>query len=250
MTAIESILWPGMKALASKSQLGGVLARKRGYHNSRDHLPSTDYSVQFAADKRGPANEGSAIDWTFPDAQRGDYTTIKKFSKRLMAAGKAGDPRTRYFREFFGNTDDDREVEGWDFTKNRSSTSDDSHLWHIHLSVHREFINSAEAMEAGLSILAGESLADYEQGQKRTVSMVEISGKLPELRKGDKDPVDAGGTYWVRRAQRQLEVEADGDYGSGTAAAVKNMMAADDTRTSGDGSKIGLPEWRRLYGIW
>lgn len=250
MTAIESVLWMGMHRLEPKSRLGGILARKRGYHNSRDHLPSTDYSVQFATDKRGPSDEGSAIDWTFPDAQAGDYKTIKKYSKRLMAAGKAADPRTQYFREFFGNTDDDREVEGWDFAKERASTSDTSHLWHIHLSVHREFINNVAAMEAGLSILSGESLAAYEARSKRKVTMVDISGKLPALQHGDNDPVTANGTYWIKRAQRQLQVADDGEYGDATAAAIKKMMADDDARTSTDGRKIGLAEWKRLFGIW
>jgi hypothetical protein len=250
VTAIESVLWPGMKRLEPTSKLGGVLARKPGYHNSRDHLPPDDYSVRFPADKLGPADEGSAIDWTFPDAQRGDYSTIKVYSRHLLNAGKNRDPRTQYFREFFGNADDDREVEGWDFTKGQPSTSDTSHLWHIHLSVHRKWINSVEAMRAMLSILGGEPLALYEQRQKRTVVMVDISGRLPALQYGDKDPVNASGTSWIKRAQRQLEVGVDGWYASETALAVKNMMAADDDRTSTDGRKIGLPEWRRLYGIW
>jgi hypothetical protein len=52
---------------------------------------TTDYSInEFSVDREGPADEPAAIDWTFPDAQGGDYLTISKYSKRLLAAGKAG----------------------------------------------------------------------------------------------------------------------------------------------------------------
>lgn len=154
--AIETILWPGLHALEPHTQLGGILARKPGYHNSRDHLPNTDYSVrEFLEDRYGPVNLGSAIDWTFPDAQAGNYATINKYSNRLMNAGKLFDPRTAVMREFFGNTDTDHTVEGWDFSKRVPTSSDSSHLWHIHISIHRKYINDGAAMKAILDILAG-----------------------------------------------------------------------------------------------
>lgn len=85
---------------------------------------------------------------------------------------------------------------------------------------------------------------------KRKVTMVKIEGNLPELQHGDTDPVDASGTSWIRRAQRALQVTADGEYGNETAAALEKVMATDPNRSSANGRKIGLAEWRRLYGIW
>jgi hypothetical protein len=64
-------------------------------------------------------------------------------------------------REFYGNTDSDREVEGWDYARGRSASSDDSHLWHIHISVHRKYVADKKAMRAILSILKGESTAQW-----------------------------------------------------------------------------------------
>jgi hypothetical protein len=72
-----------------------------------------------------------------------------------LEAGQAKDQRTAYMRESFGNTDSDDEVEGWDFSKHRTSTSTRSHLWHIHISAHRKYIEDKAAMGAILSILTG-----------------------------------------------------------------------------------------------
>lgn len=252
MSAIASVLWPGMKALEATSQLGGILARKRGYHNSRDHLPmpgyTTDYSILLAADKEGPDDLGSAIDWTFPEAHNGDYSRISKYSKRLYAAGKANDPRTVYMREFFGNTDGDTEVEGWDFTKNQPASSDKSHLWHIHISIHRKWINSVVAMKAILSILSGESLGAWNE-RMAPPQMEAISGALPVLRFGMSDPIDASMWGHVGRAQKLLDVTpADGDYGPITQAAVKEYNAVRMKRTV-DGKTIDVATWRHLIGL-
>lgn len=88
----------------------------------------------------------------------------------------------------------------------------------------------------------------------RTPAMATISGELPVQVQGDEDQPNA--TQWIKRAQAELNylvgagLDLDGDYGPATAAAVKDLMSEDSTRSSTNGSKIGIPEWRRLYGIW
>lgn len=245
-SAIEDVLWPGFKLIEPSARLGGTLARKPGYHNSRDHLPSTDYSVaQFAIDRQGPADEASAIDLTFPDAQAGDYKTISKYSKRLYAV-RGGDPRTVYMREFFGQIDNDTQVEGWDYSKNRASSSDSSHLWHIHISVHRKYIESAFAMRAILSILKGQTLAQWNEENARLVTFEHFTAELPQLWRLDEDPVmqDLGNAY-VARAQRLLEVPDDGIYGIQTVT-----KAADYGLNGKTGTTIDTDFWRNLIGMW
>jgi hypothetical protein len=154
----------GFIALAPKDlELGGIYADKPGYHNKRVDLPSNDYSVaEFAIDRQGPSGNASAVDITSKSAQNGDYGIINKYSKRLLAAGETKDPRTTGWREFFGQTDADGGVEGWDFAKNHSSTSSDtSHNWHIHLSEHRGYTTSKDNKDALLSVLRGETLDAY-----------------------------------------------------------------------------------------
>jgi hypothetical protein len=138
------------------SMFGGTYARKPGYHNTRAALPSSDYSVQLPADKRGRPDVSSALDWTFPDAQRGDYVTIAKYSARLLRSGQdPHDTRLDGWREFYGQADRDSYVEGWDFQRGQPATSDKSHLWHIHFSELRENTESYANKQLLLDVLDG-----------------------------------------------------------------------------------------------
>jgi hypothetical protein len=156
------------KAIGDDLLLGGIYADKRGYHNRRDNLPSSDYSVKLAADKRGPADKASAIDLTFKTAQKSDFRNIAKYSNRLYVGMKnrdsrlffRGDMKRPVIREFFGNIDLDRDVEGWTFSNSKTgkagpASSDSSHLWHIHISFHREFCDNWEAASGVLDVLLG-----------------------------------------------------------------------------------------------
>lgn len=145
--------------LVPGSKNGGTFANKPGYHNRRDYLPPNDYSRVLPLDKKGPADKAAAFDWTFPEAQRGNFTKIAVFSARLLRSGRdPKDERGNYLREFYGNADRDYDVEGWDFQRVGAATSDSSHLWHIHFSFMRAYLNEPKAFDAVLSILKGESL--------------------------------------------------------------------------------------------
>lgn len=161
MSAIADVLWPGCKAeVGDDLVFAGIYANKSGYHNTRNnHLKNrpNDYSIQLDIDRQGPGDQGAAIDMTFKSAQRGDYRNIAKYSQRLYQAGAAKDPRTYPMREFYGNTDGDTEVEGWSYYRGRPGSSDSSHLWHIHISIHRKYINDEAAMRSILEIFTGES---------------------------------------------------------------------------------------------
>jgi hypothetical protein len=178
--------WLGFQALEPSVLLGGIYANKPGYHNYRNALPKSDYSVQLALDKQGPGDMAAAIDLTFPDAQSGRYATIIKYADRLLASGHdPADPRGDYLREFYGQADTDQQVEGWDFQFLVPVTSDSSHLWHIHLSFLRAYLNDPAAFAAVLSILRGQTLAQWHGGD---VAM----GEFLVLTDG---PVP-GGTYY------------------------------------------------------
>lgn len=156
-------LWQQLQALEPSSKLGGVFAAKPGYHNTRGNLPSYDYSVcDDPPDQDGPPDKAAAIDWTFPDAQGGDYDRIARYTVRLLdSAQDPDDPRLNGWREFYGNADDDSYVEGWDIRYGCAATSDSSHLWHIHLSECRDQTTSQKNKEALLSVLKGESVSQW-----------------------------------------------------------------------------------------
>jgi hypothetical protein len=140
---------------------GGIYANKSGYHNTRaNHLKSrpNDYSIQAALDKQGPADKAAALDITFKDAQKSDFKTIRVYTKRLIDAMKKKDSRLYYkgeavVRECFGNADNDREVEGWSLYRGYAVSSDSSHLWHLHISFHRKFVNNWDAVKGVLDVL-------------------------------------------------------------------------------------------------
>ena len=156
-------LWTQLQAMEPDTQLGGIYANKPGYHNCRQNLPSYDYSVcDQPPDGGGPANKAGAIDWTFPEAHGGNYTRISTYTKRLLASAQdLDDPRLNGWREFYGQSDADSHVEGWDCRYGYAVTSDSSHLWHIHISENRDMSTSKANKEALLSVLRGETLADW-----------------------------------------------------------------------------------------
>lgn len=218
-------LWEQMHALEPKSKLGGIYALKPGYHSSRRDNQKNwpgNYSIVDAEDRGGPSDKAAAIDWTFPDAQAGNYATITKYSDRLMASGQdPTDHRLDGWREFYGQCDSDLGVEGYDFRYNGTRTSDPSHLWHIHLSCDRDKVTSRDNMDRLLSVLRGEP---------------NMSELFPVF--GDKGE-------GVKRVQYQLADlgfyagAKDGIYGTSTATAVKKFRASHlEADQVGDGKKV------------
>lgn len=152
-----------MVALHAGTRDGGIFAVKPGYHNTRKGNKPSNYSVaEFVADRRGPADKAAGYDWTFTDAQAGRYININIYSQRLMRSGQdRNDPRLNGWREFYGQTDADNQVEGWDFQKYSPTSSDPSHLWHLHLSEMREYVGDYDNKKKMLSVLKGETYAQY-----------------------------------------------------------------------------------------
>jgi hypothetical protein len=117
----------------------GDLRHQRGYHRSRAFIENSPYctnrtySVGAAVNQGGDDNWLSAIDMTLPKAE------LLAVCRRLDAAARAG--RIEQVTEWYGNTNDDARVDGWDNISNVVSTSDSSHLWHVHLSLARSKAN-------------------------------------------------------------------------------------------------------------
>lgn len=123
--------------------------RDGGYHISREDQPATNYSVVLPEDKGGSSAWASAVDMSMRPEQMALVTG------RLLASAKdVTDSRLNYCREFYG-TLNGRDVVGWDTYYGTPATSDDSHLWHVHISFLRKFANDPAAMAAVLSVITG-----------------------------------------------------------------------------------------------
>ena len=117
----------------------GDTAHRSGYHRSRAWVLGSsfsangtgDYSVRYAPDKTGGDD-----DWVCAlDITPGSVERMIAASKRLDTALRAEMLPT--VREFYGNINGDKIVDGWDNLLDRAVTSDSSHLWHIHISFYR-----------------------------------------------------------------------------------------------------------------
>lgn len=157
-------------ALQPGTRDGGITVEQPGYHGTRNWMVvnrPNDYSIRYGPDKLGPGDKAAAFDWTFPDAQRGQYDTIIRYGGRVRTAHQSRDPRAYGFREVLIQADSDLSAEGYDFLLWSTRTPDGSHLWHAHFSVLRQYLNDYNAMNGMLSILAGESLETWRGGSSR-----------------------------------------------------------------------------------
>lgn len=132
---------------AINSGIVGDSAHTYGYHRGRDFVSPGDYSAQYAQDLAGDGQAACGLDLTWADG--GSQFAV---SQRLLDA--AGDPRMAVVREFYGSVDG-AHVIGWDYTGGYPVTSDDSHLWHIHLSIHRQFANDWAALAPVADVIVG-----------------------------------------------------------------------------------------------
>lgn len=200
----------------SNWRLGGIYANKSGYHNTvaanLSRWPG-NYSIRFSLDlNRGPRDKARGIDFTMSDTQ------MRRHSQRLLDACNRNDPRLRGMREFYGTVDSRRvigRIRNDDRSAFRSSSSDSSHLWHIHISVWAAYCDNWTVLSGIISVLAGESLEEW---QRRSDMW------LPQ--KGDTGPeVEYWQIMFMQAGYELPEFGADGDFGDETVAALNAFRA-------------------------
>jgi hypothetical protein len=159
ITAQSWWLMGQLLGLEPGTEYSGIYMDKPGYHNTRDGNAPGNYSVLDSADRGGPPDKAAAYDWTFPSAQRGDYTRMAVYGRRLLAAYNSRDPRMDGWREALGQTDTDATPEGLDIRHHTLRTPDATHRWHFHFSESRSEVESWDNKLNLLSVLRGDSPA-------------------------------------------------------------------------------------------
>lgn len=220
--AIEAC-WDTIHSRIPDAQLGGILppySTSGGYHNCREQLPSDDYSVQRADDQKGDGWASCGLDVTMgPD-------DMKTCTQRLITATQNGDPRLIGLRSFLG-TIDGQNVTGMDVRDRRFVTSDDSHLWHVHLSFYRAYANDRDATQKVADVFTGYGYPEDSMlrqvrlhdiasgfnltaGNWRTLSYQQWS---PENMSGGSSVVlpDAGGTFIATLFIKVKDLPVDGN---------------------------------------
>lgn len=174
ITDAEWRFWEEFKKREPTARLGGIYARKTGYHDTREQNPPSNYSVAHVVfDRQGPDNKAAGVDLTLPDAKMRLYTS------RLDAAARRRDPRLYIdghpvLREFIG-TKNSSTVYCWVFIAGKplgvgadagpDPGRDDTHLWHIHLSGIRKFANVWRAWAGVLAVLFDVPLSEFIEGE-------------------------------------------------------------------------------------
>lgn len=257
ITDAEHWLRERLEELEPASQHGGTYANKPGFHNTGKANKPTNYSVRDKVNQSGPGwTHASAIDWTFPDAQRGDFKTIDKYTSRLWkSAHDANDPRLDLILfEFYGQADSDRAVEGYNEYREDEVTSDPSHLWHIHMSFIRSRCGDFWSMWALLTVLMGWSVAQWRASLPSAPPATPPKPKpptgLPNHRDGSrtnsKDENNHGTD--VATLQRFIgRVTADGRFGPATEKRVKEYQRMRGLKADGiAGPKTWAPILRAI----
>lgn len=161
--AIHNI-YPLVERHEKSAQRSGIYAFKRDYHSSRRdnlrHWPFS-YSIICAADRDGDADASGAIDIKLAD---GPDSAMTRVTRRLFKACQDGDPRVACVREVIG-TLDGRNVDVYNRvatgnasrsrTGNIGAASDSSHLWHLHISFLRRFVDDFELMKGVAEVICG-----------------------------------------------------------------------------------------------
>ncbi len=124
----------------------GDPAHRGGYHCGRDRLDADDYSVvESSRDRSGLTYDASALDiGDFTIRVDGRPHDMRSLAVWLVDQCQAGTPDSRDIREIIYSPDGVT-VRRWD-RLGRRSTGDRSHLWHIHISVHRDAIRAGRGL--------------------------------------------------------------------------------------------------------
>jgi hypothetical protein len=191
-------LFDTVRASIPSANMGGIIgdsAHDYGYHRGRDYVSGSDYSVQTSPDKKGDGQAACALDISWDRAE--DHYAV---SQRLLNA--KNDARMNAARSFFGSTNG-RDVCGWDYYYGGACTSDDSHLWHVHLSILRQYANDDAALQKIAQVIIGSGSSTTTEDDDMPVQKYVYSadGQVTKLSKAgvwytvgwDADLADTGG---------------------------------------------------------
>lgn len=228
--------------------------RDGGFHCSVEDLRrygnEKDYSNTRPDDHDFNVRYGAGVDVSM------NKTDMVLHHSRIHAVwADLSDPRRKYFNAvntWAGSGDAVR----LDFVTNKASYASPDHRWHGHDETRRRWLLDDKAVRAKVSVWKGEPKSAWTAREEPATSapttqtggvkMLDVGGKLPELKRGMNDPV--AGFNYVWRLQLLLGVTVDGDYGPKTAAAVAGYYQAQLNRKT-DGGTVDAAMWRRLFAI-
>jgi peptidoglycan hydrolase-like protein with peptidoglycan-binding domain len=225
-------------------------ARRGGYHIGRGFQSPRNYSVIRPDDRSGPNDGSSGIDMTM------NKRDMVLCTKRLAAAYYyANDPRRKYINAING-WDGSGSATRFDFYARRTGPASSDHKWHVHLEKRRRFIRDRVANRAILSLLRGETVAQWLQScgiktaRAATAKAPPYPGRV--LQRNDRMRPDRALRKWQERMRERGWTsigKADGVFGGKTERVVKGWQRTVKITVDGKvGPKTWPTPWTRPMG--
>jgi hypothetical protein len=126
----------------------------RGAHRSQEWIKRSRYCTNRTYTVQGGLTATQERHVAGFDFTPGSAAEMVAQCRRIYNAVRAG--RLEEVREFYGNVNGDRIVDGWDNVDNEPASADSSHLWHWHLSIDRRRLTDRALMERILAVALGE----------------------------------------------------------------------------------------------
>lgn len=142
--------WANMGAKGDNAHLNGGHRSQRWILTSR-YCTNRTYTVHPGLDI-SLTNALAAIDITAASKQQ-----MLDISRRIDAAARAG--LIEEVSAWYGNVNGDTIVDGWDNIRNVIARSDKSHLWHLHITIHRWALRNMAFFQRLVNVLLGRPLA-------------------------------------------------------------------------------------------
>lgn len=241
----------GWRKLYHSAVVSGIVgdkahAARGGYHISRYDNPAGNYSIVRPDDLTGPKNAAAAVDMSM------NTSDMVLCTKRVAAAYKnTSDPRRKYLNAVNG-WDGSGAATRFDFYARKTAAASADHKWHMHLEFRRRYTTSTTATRAVLSILAGESVADYLESigvipvvKAAVVTVAPVAppwpGKMFKLNPHMKPDPDLRKWQTKMRSRGWKSLgTADGIFGPKTDAVVRKFQRACKVTVDGE---IGRVTW-------
>jgi hypothetical protein len=175
----------------------------RGAHRSRRWIKTSRYCTNRTYTASHPDDLAGDEDWLVGIDLTLPRSVLLAVCKRLDAAVRAG--LIEEVSEWYGNTNGDDRVDGYNNIENRVATSDDSHLWHLHITLKRRFANTLAVLQRLFSILTGDDMGDLDYTPRERPKAVGDRAAATLLadvwgqEQSGKSPVDSAPSFRTRQ---------------------------------------------------